>query len=232
MDEAELREATRSLLGRASVELRVEELRVEGDEVPAVVPVRGVASRTEVWYDVYGGPDRGGWREMVERGAFSATLTGQPDVVLLSEHQGLNLARTISSTLRVSEDETGLVYRADLDGEVPAVAHIYSGLRRGDITESSFAFRVMRQEWNGDYSERRIREVDLDRGDVSIVNFGANEFTSAELAMRSAVADHRRHLTDAEAATRAAAADRSRANRRSIRSARLSGAYAALRRGN
>jgi phage head maturation protease len=42
----------------------------------------------------------------------------------------------------------------------------------------SFAFRVTRQQWSPDYDQRDILEVDLHRGDVSVVNFGANPATS------------------------------------------------------
>jgi hypothetical protein len=37
--------------------------------------------------------------------------------------------------------------------------------------------------WSPDYTEYRIQEVDLDRGDVSAVNYGANPYTS--IAARS-----------------------------------------------
>jgi hypothetical protein len=33
------------------------------------------------------------------------------------------------------------------------------------------------QDWNSDRSERKITEVSLDRGDVSVVNYGANPNT-------------------------------------------------------
>jgi hypothetical protein len=40
---------------------------------------------------------------------------------------------------------------------------------------------VVRQEWNEDYTERRLLEVSIHRGDVSVVNYGANPATSATL---------------------------------------------------
>jgi hypothetical protein len=48
---------------------------------------------------------------------------------------------------------------------------------RGDLVESSFKFRIDSGKWSPDYSEYRIEAVDLNRGDVSIVNFGANPHT-------------------------------------------------------
>ena len=41
----------------------------------------------------------------------------------------------------------------------------------------SFGFRVTGQKWSDDYSDRYISAVNLHRGDVSIVSYGANPFT-------------------------------------------------------
>jgi hypothetical protein len=46
---------------------------------------------------------------------------------------------------------------------------------------------VTGQSWSDDYSERNIEAVNLHRGDVSIVSFGANPATMA--MVRSALAD-------------------------------------------
>ena len=59
-----------------------------------------------------------------------------------------------------------------------------SAVERGDLDEMSFAFRVMRQEWNSDYDRRWINEVSLDKGDVSLVNYGANPTTGGTVAIR------------------------------------------------
>jgi hypothetical protein len=52
-----------------------------------------------------------------------------------------------------------------------------SGVRRGDLSEMSFAFRIIRGTWSPDYTAYRIEQVDMNRGDVSIVNYGANPDT-------------------------------------------------------
>ena len=51
-------------------------------------------------------------------------------------------------------------------------------MERGDLDEMSFAFRVNAQEWPPDWSQRDITEVDLNKGDVSAVNYGANPATA------------------------------------------------------
>jgi phage head maturation protease len=68
---------------------------------------------------------------------------------------------------------------ARLDGDRPDVQIIRSALRRGEVDQMSIGFRVHKQEWNADYTERLIREAQL--FDVSIVAFPANPETSAQV---------------------------------------------------
>jgi HK97 family phage prohead protease len=148
------------------------------------VDFRGYGSAYDAWYPVAGGKDAGGWAEMVARGSGSQTLNGKPDVRLLVNHGGLPLARTRSGTMTLEEDGRGLVALApNLDLRNPKVQEVASAMERGDVDEMSFAFRVVRQEWNDDYTERIIREFDLGvRGsDMSIVTYGANPATVAQI---------------------------------------------------
>lgn len=149
----------------------------------------GYASITETPYTIAGGPPYG-WNETIARGAFAKTLSESPDVVFLVNHEGLPLARTVSGTLTLSEDQQGLLSTASFDAGDPTVAEIIPKMRRGDLTEMSFAFRVVRQDWTDPAgntadswsgTERRINEVALTRGDVSVVTYGANPHTVATL---------------------------------------------------
>jgi HK97 family phage prohead protease len=117
--------------------------------------------------------------EFVKRGAFSKTLNDGADVRLLIDHEGIPLARSKSGTLRLEEDSRGLKVEADLDPSNPDAARIISAMRRGDISQMSFAFRTVKDWWNSDRSVRELREVQL--FDVSIVTFPAYEETVAEL---------------------------------------------------
>jgi len=119
--------------------------------------------------------------EIVDRRAFDKTLRSKPDVHLLINHEGMPLARTKSGTLKLSTDSKGPMVEADLDRRDPDVQRLETKMNRGDMDQMSFAFRVIRQEWNEDESERRMVEVSIDRGDVSVVNFGANPATSSSL---------------------------------------------------
>jgi HK97 family phage prohead protease len=79
----------------------------------------------------------------------------------------------------LEEDSRGLKVEADLDPSNPDAARIISAMKRGDISQMSFAFRTIKDWWNSDRSVRELREVQL--FDVSIVTFPAYEETVAEL---------------------------------------------------
>jgi len=117
--------------------------------------------------------------EYVKRGAFSKTINDGADVRLLIDHEGVPLARTKSGTLVLEEDERGLRVEADLDPSNPDAARIISAMKRGDLSQMSFAFRIVKDNWNNDRSVRELREVQL--FDVSVVTFPAYEETVAEL---------------------------------------------------
>lgn len=140
----------------------------------------GYASVFNSPYDVYGGPPYG-WTERVDPHAFDVTLAAKPDLHLLINHEGMPLARTKSGTLRLATDSQGLHVEAGLDPTDPDVQRLAPKMSRGDMDEMSFAFRVKRDEWSEDDSERNLLEVSLHKGDVSVVNFGANPATSAQL---------------------------------------------------
>ena len=134
----------------------------------------GYASVTETSYDM------GWYKERIARGAFQETLAKQPDTQLLINHEGLPLART-GRNMTLTEDDRGLHVLAQLDATDPDVQRLASKMQSGLIDQMSFAFRVMKQTWDEDYTDRCITEVSLDRGDVSVVNQGASPTTFATL---------------------------------------------------
>ena len=127
----------------------------------------------------------GFFREQLATGAFTRTLAGGPDVRLLVDHEGQPLARTKSGTLTLSEVQQGLHALAPLDKSDPDVQRLIPKMRRGDLDEMSFGFRVPAAGDEWDYSEevplRTLREVDLRGGDVSVVTYPANSNTSVSL---------------------------------------------------
>ncbi len=173
--------------------------------------LHGYASVTDVWYEVAGGAPYG-WNEMIARGAFTKALTENDDVRLLIEHEGLPLARTWSRTLTLEADERGLLADApSLDLRNPRAQELHSVIERGDADQMSFAFKVVRQEWNDDYTERRILEVRL--YDVSVVTYPANPATV--VALRNAAPAHVEERAAMTLATAQAFADAARLRARS-----------------
>ena len=126
--------------------------------------------------------------ERIAPGAFSKTLQETPDVRLLANHEGLPMARTKNGTMRLYEDETGLYFEAELANTQEA-RDLYTLVSRGDVDQMSFAFRVIRQNWSKDRTERTLTEVSLADGDVSIVTYPAYTATSVEAreALKKAV---------------------------------------------
>jgi HK97 family phage prohead protease len=147
----------------------------------------GFASVTEEPYEV------GFYTETIRANAFKRTLGERPDVQLLVNHTDLPLARTLSGTLRLEErvnpdanGKRGLWVDADLDKLDPDAQRLERKMSRGDVDAMSFAFQVTDQDWNDDFTQRDIKSLSLHRGDVSVVNQGANP--AAVASMRSAAA--------------------------------------------
>lgn len=134
--------------------------------------------------------DMGMYSEIVKRGAFSKTLDGGAQVHLLQNHSGPPLASTLNDTLSLKEDGIGLRYEAELDPEDLESAAMVRRIRSGLMQESSFAFIPVRQAWSDDYSERTLTELNINKGDVSVVNFGASPHTSVQA--RGALEDFER----------------------------------------
>lgn len=145
---------------------------------------RGYASVVDAAYEMQ--DFLGDYTEVIRAGAFARTLAAGADVPFKVNHDGITLARTKSGTMRLAEDSTGLHVEADLDPASPAVQTLRSAMERGDLDEMSFAFRVVRQDWSPDWTQRDITEVDLNKGDVSVVNYGANPHTGGLTSLRSA----------------------------------------------
>lgn len=151
----------------------------DAEDGSGTVRFDGHASVTEAPYEMWDffGP----YNEVVSASAFDTTLNrADLDVPLVLSHDQLRrIARTTNGSLQLSMDDSGLLVRADLDPADHDVAYILPKLRSGLVDEMSFAFRIVRGIWSPDYTEYRIEEVDIHRGDVAIVGFGASPHTDA-----------------------------------------------------
>lgn len=180
--------STRGTLTREDRSYTIEDLEVRTD-ADGSVTFEGVASSVDAPYTVRDA--LGEFSETVVKGAFSKTLREKDDVRLLVNHEGVPLARTKSKTLTLKADPH-LRSTATLDPANPTVQEIRSAMERGDLDQMSMGFRVTRQEWNGDYTERHIKELQL--FDVSVVTYPANPATTASVrsldeALRALTAD-------------------------------------------
>jgi HK97 family phage prohead protease len=133
----------------------------------------------------------GPYQEGVSRGALDESLKRTPDVAFLVNHKGVTMARTTSGTLELAADSTGLAMVAYLNPKRQDVQDLVHAIDDGDIDQMSFAFRIPEGggRWNDDFSEYWITEADIDRGDVSAVNYGANPYTSIAARAGSVLAD-------------------------------------------
>jgi HK97 family phage prohead protease len=148
-----------------NVELRTAEVRAAGDDS---LVIEGYAANFEQRTDL------GYFKEEIARGAFDDVM--EDDVRLLLNHDGAPMARTTNGTLELSVDDTGLKYRAAL-ADTQDGRDLYKLIKRGDITQSSFAFTIAEQEWSEDRSVRKV--VKMARLlDVSPVTYAAYPTTS------------------------------------------------------
>ena len=181
---------------RGFIETRVMAISTDGPafelrEVPngtggTKLNFEGYASVVERGYDVWA-PSVGDFTEVIDQRAFAKTLSENPDVSLKINHEGLPLARSTAGDLRLSADSTGLLAGADLNPERSDVKLLRQAVEAGHLGAMSFAFRVTRQDWSDDGATRRISEVNLNRGDVSIVEHPANGATTGMMSLRNAV---------------------------------------------
>lgn len=155
-----------------AAEMRAQTVTKDGKEFAQLY---GYASVVNLKYDMY---DMFGlYKEHVAEGAFDATLSQSPDTAYLVNHKGITMARTTNGSLTLSADARGLKTEALVNPERTDVRDLVLAIEDKNITEMSFAFMITDGGWNDTYDEFTINAVDLDRGDVSAVNYGANPYT-------------------------------------------------------
>ena len=87
----------------------------------------------------------GGFVERIAPGAFDEVLND--DVRCLFNHDPNHiLGRTVSGTLTVTSDATGLHYECEMP-DTQTARDLTISMERGDVTQSSFAFEVLEDNW-------------------------------------------------------------------------------------
>lgn len=131
----------------------------------------------------------GGFVEQIAPGAFDRSLnnTGN-DVLARFQHDDLYLlGRTSSGTLRLTPDDVGVDYEADLP-ETDYARNLAALAERGDVRFSSFAFRTLEDDWtvtDDGFPLRTLRQAQL--VDVAPVVTPAYMDTSSGLRSLAAV---------------------------------------------
>ena len=168
-------------------------VEVRGDESPKI---RGLAAAYQKW-----SLDLGGFREIIEPGAFDRVLSRKRlDVVALFDHEGQPLGRTLSGTLKLAADERGLNYEID-PPDTQLGRDVQTLIRRRDLFGSSFAFTVdpKGEAWNQDEKGNTTRTIREFSGlfDVSVVTHAAYG-PATSVAVRSLERWRAENLTAAE----------------------------------
>lgn len=148
------------------------ELRAEKREDESPV-IKGYAAVFDKWADI------GGWfMEKIRKGAFKKTI-GEADIrALLNHDANYVLGRNKSDTLRLAEDKKGLAVEID-PPDAQWANDLLVSMERGDISQMSFGFEVIKEAWDNERDERELIEVRL--FDVSVVTFPAYDSTSAQV---------------------------------------------------
>lgn len=108
-------------------------------------------------------------KERISPTAFTRAIQDKHDARALFNHDpNMILGRVGNGTMRLTADSVGLRYEIDLP-DTQVGRDVAASVARGDITGSSFAFRVKRQQFTkGEgFDVRTIEDVDLlDTGPV------------------------------------------------------------------
>lgn len=122
--------------------------------------------------------DLGYFSEEIRNGAFDDVMND--DVRGLFNHDpDVILGRTASGTMKVSVDKTGVKYRISYNANDPDHVRVMEKVKRGDVSQSSFAFRIKDAVWETrDGKDHRIINK-LERWyDVSPVTYPAYQDTT------------------------------------------------------
>jgi hypothetical protein len=164
--------------------------RADSDD-PDIIRITGYGSVFNKPYKVWG------VAESIAPGAFSKTLTENPDIRGMFNHDpSYLLGRTKSGTMDVAEDDKGLRYEIRASAKNPQSVAVADMIRRKDVDGSSIAFYVVKDEWERDKDQRpikrTIREVELI--ETGPVTMPASPATSAKVK-RAAASEYRQDIT-------------------------------------
>jgi uncharacterized protein len=128
----------------------------------------------------------GGWfREKIAPGAFASSIQSDDVRALFNHDPNFVLGRNRSGTLKLSEDERGLHIEIE-PPDTQVARDLMVSLERGDISQMSFGFEVIKDSWErstegNNLDIRTLEKVRL--WDVSPVTFPF--YKETDVAVRS-----------------------------------------------
>ncbi len=167
---------------RAAFRTALIELRADGEGKPPHIV--GHAAVYSQWSQ-----DLGGFKERVMPGAFSKALNGSDIRALFNHDPNYLLGLTAAETLSLADEKKGLHWDATPPDTQTIRDLVLAPMARKDLTQCSFSFLPVEDEWrapkltDGLY-ERDLYEVQL--FDVSAVTFPAYDQTDVGLRSRLA----------------------------------------------
>lgn len=122
-----------------------------------------------------------GFREKIAPGAFADAVKEDDVRALFNHNPDYVLGRNKAGTLRLSEDNVGLAIEID-PPDTQIARDLMTSIGRGDITQMSFGFQLVADEWDHTDRANPIRTLKKVRlFDVSPVTYPAYEDTDVEL---------------------------------------------------
>jgi len=114
------------------------------------------------------------YKEVIDAKAFEECDTS--DCCLKYNHGGMLLARTRGGSLKLSIDEKGLFFHADLF-DTNTSRDVYNIVKQGGLDKCSFAFRVREESFDEKTLTRTILKIEK-LYDVAVVDIPAYQQTS------------------------------------------------------
>ena len=135
--------------------------------------IHGYGSRFGVGYVM--ADSFGPYLEVMAADAFTGLDRPDFEASLLIGHKGLGLATVTSGRMRLQADDYGLGFAARLNPNEASARELAERLASGSATtEASVGGFIGEAVWDGDYTTLTVREWVMHRGEISVVNAGAN----------------------------------------------------------
>jgi len=126
--------------------------------------------------------DLGGFREKIDREAFTRTIQNADVRALFNHDKNYVLGRTKSGTLKLSSDEHGLKIE-NIPPDTQWARDLLVSIDRGDVNQMSFGFRTISDKWEKRDKEDIRTLLDVELFDISPVTFPA--YPDTEVGLRS-----------------------------------------------